>query len=185
MRGPSVETRRSGDLAKAGARIEGYAARFDALSEDLGGFRETIASGAFSRSLNGGKDVLALWDHDSRQPLGRLSAGTLSLREDAQGLWFSIDAPDTTFGRDALVSVGRGDVTGASFGFRTLKDEWSQDENGAPLRRLIDLELLEVTITPFPAYPDTSVARRALPRRELPPRLAAAKRALLIAERWI
>src|SRR5688572_14040416 len=66
--------------------IVGYAAIFDALSYDLGGFRERIAVGAFTRSLRDGADVRALVDHDPVRILGRNKSGTLRLKPNAKGL---------------------------------------------------------------------------------------------------
>ncbi|MCX7161070.1 MAG: HK97 family phage prohead protease [Proteobacteria bacterium] len=147
--------------AAAGNRLEGYAALFNSPSVDLGGFTEVIRPGAFARSLSASPDVLALFDHDARHVLGRTTAGTLRLAEDNRGLRFEIDVPPTQTGRDLLVSVGRGDISGASFAFRAKSDTWIQG-NAGMLRELHDLDLLDVTVTANPAYPATTVARRAL-----------------------
>lgn len=162
--------RRALELRAAGGRIEGYAAVFNSASADLGGFVETIEPGAFSVSLQRGDDVLALYHHDTRAVLGRRSAGTLRLAEDAHGLAFSLDVANTTAGRDALELVTRGDVNGASFGFAVRRDSWAK---GAPRRRtLLEVDLLEITLTATPAYPATHVARRTLEELELAERRA-------------
>ncbi len=170
MTGAEIE-RRSIEVRANGSRLEGYAAVFDSPSRDLGGFIETIAPGAFAASLRRGDDVLALFHHDTRAVLGRSKAGTLQLREDAQGLSFSLDVANTTSGRDVLESVGRGDITGASFGFRARRDEWSKGKIPAE-RRLLEVELLDVTITPSPAYPATVVSRRSLDAAQIAGRRA-------------
>jgi hypothetical protein len=141
--------------------IEGYAAVFGVLSEDLGGFREMIEPGAFKRTLEEGADVLALWDHESPYVLGRRSNDTLLLKEDEKGLRVRILPPDTQWARDALVSIRRGDVKQMSFGFRTVRDEWHQDDAGAVSRTLLDVDLFEVSPVAFPAYRDTVVEARA------------------------
>jgi HK97 family phage prohead protease len=147
--------------AAAGNRLEGYAALYNSPSVDLGGFVEVIRPGAFARSLASNPDVLALFNHDARHVLGRTTAGTLRLAEDSKGLRFEIDVPSTQTGRDLLVSVGRGDISGASFAFRAAADNWIAG-NAGMLRELHDVEPLDVTVTATPAYPDTTVARRAL-----------------------
>ena len=157
-----LERRATIELRATGNRLEGHAAVFDSPSHDLGGFVEIVRPGAFTRSLAEGADVLALFDHDTRAVLGRRSAGTLTLEEDARGLRFAIDVAQTTAGRDVLVSVARRDIAGASFAFIAREDRWTYSDNGPALRELLDVELLDVAVTPMPAYPDTDVARRAL-----------------------
>jgi HK97 family phage prohead protease len=139
--------------------LTGYAAVFDQLSVDLGGFREKIQRGAFLGSLN--DDVRALWSHNSDLVLGRTRAGTLKLEEDAVGLKFRLALPDTSAGRDAFVSVSRGDVSGVSFGFDTVRDLWDKAED-MTIRTLLEVRLWEISPTPFPAYPQTDVAVRSL-----------------------
>lgn len=141
--------------------IMGYAAVFDSLSEDLGGFRERIKVGAFTRTIREGADVRALVDHDPSKILGRNTAGTLRLKPNAKGLLSEIDPPDTTAGRDIVESIKRGDVSGMSFGFMVRSDEWHM-EDGVPIRELLDVDLFDVSVVTFPAYPETDVAVRSL-----------------------
>lgn len=157
-----VETRAAVELRADGSTLAGIAAPYLRPSEDLGGFRETIIPGAFRSALAEGADVLALYDHDRGQVLGRTRSGTLRLEDTSEGLAFAIDAPGTTTGRDVLALVQRGDLAGASFGFRVRRQRWRTDERGRPLRELVDVELLEVSIVSSPAYADTTVARRSL-----------------------
>lgn len=145
-------------------RLEGLAIVFDALSQDLGGFREVIDPAAVDRSLETGADIRALVDHDAAKILGRTRAGTLTLRKEARGLRALI-APDAeiSYVRDVMRSVRRGDVSGMSFGFRVPAggDRWDV-RDGVPLRTITDLDLHEVSIVTFPAYPQTDVAQRSL-----------------------
>jgi uncharacterized protein len=163
--------------AAAGNRLEGYAAVFNSPSQDLGGFIEVIRPGAFARALKSNPDVLALLDHDTRHILGRTKAGTLRVSEDTKGLRFAIDVPQTTIGNDLLVSVGRGDISGASFAFTAKEDRWTQG-NAGMIRELLDVDLLDVTVTANPAYPETTVARRALERAGKPSRASLVQRYL-------
>ena len=141
--------------------IAGYAARFNALSEDLGGFREQIAPGAFANSIKD-RDILALWSHDSSAPLGRTSNGTLRLAENNRGLRFELDLPDTQAGRDCYALVKRGDIKGMSFGFGVKKDNWQQTGDLVQ-RTLEEVDLREVSPVAWPAYPQTACAARSLP----------------------
>lgn len=141
-------------------RIEGYAAVFNSLSEDLGGFREIIRPGAFAQSL--GADVRALWNHDANHVLGRTRANTLTLSEDAKGLRVEIHPPESAAGM--LESMTRGDVDQMSFGFVTRKDDWAVADDGTVVRTLIEVDLFDVSVVTFPAYPETEAALRGLER---------------------
>ena len=141
--------------------IRGYAAVFNQLSENLGGFREQIRHGAFRSSLSQGRDVRALIDHDSSKIIGRSKSGTLTMREDPHGLYVEIDPPDTTVGRDVVESLRRGDLDQMSFAFRCLTDDWSK-RDGENIREVRDLELHDVSVVTFPAYPQTSVSVRSV-----------------------
>lgn len=145
----------------AGARkLIGHAAVFNALSEDLGGFREKIAPGAFAASI-AADDIRALFNHDPNFVLGRNVAGTLKLAEDETGLAMSCDLPDTQAARDLVVSIERGDITGQSFSFNTISDEWNMVE-GDTVRTLLAVRLWDVSPVTFPAYPQTDAAMRGL-----------------------
>ncbi len=141
--------------------LVGYAAVFDSRT-DLGWFEEEVVAGAFAKSLSDGDDVRALYNHDSAQVIGRRDAKTLRLEEDATGLRIEIDLPDTTAARDLVSNINAGNIDGMSFGFRAREQEWIEREGEQELRRLIDVELIEVSAVTFPAYPDTSIAKRSL-----------------------
>ena len=145
------------------SKFVGHAIVFNALSEPLMFFRELIAPEAVDRTFEEKIDVRALIDHDPAKLMGRLGARTLILRKDAKGLQVEIDPPDTTYSRDALESIRRGDLTGMSFAFRTLKDSWD-DSTDPPTRTVHDMRISEVSLVTFPAYPatDVDVAQRSL-----------------------
>lgn len=107
--------------------------------------------------------MCAHFEHDYTKLLGRTSAGTLKLEEDSIGLRFELTPPDTTIGKDLLVSVSRGDITGMSFGFRAIEEEWKFDVEPYQ-RNVIKADLFEVTVTSVPAYPESSVeiAKRSM-----------------------
>lgn len=143
------------------SKIAGHAAKFDVLSEDLGGFRERIAPGAFAKTI-GSADIRALWNHDANIVLGRNKSGTLRLSEDAAGLAFEVDMPDTQYVRDLVMSpIARGDVNQCSFGFYTVSDKWAKVD-GEWLRTLLEVELFDVSPVTYPAYQQTDVAVRSL-----------------------
>ena len=140
------------------AVLTGHAAVFNTPA-DLGAFREQIAPGAFTDAIQT-DDVRALIDHDSRLVLGRNRAGTLRLAEDQTGLAVEIDVPDTSYARDLVTSMKRGDITQMSFGFLALKESWD-DTQDPPLRTLEKVQLFDVSPVTFPAYEETQVSVRA------------------------
>lgn len=144
--------------------IRGYAARFNSvsfpISSAFGSFRERIRPGAFRNAIRG--DVRALVNHDASKILGRTKSGTLTLREDNSGLYCEISPPDTSVGRDAVESVKRGDLDGMSFGFGVIDEDWSKTEDGQQVRELREVQLYDVSVVTYPAYPSTSVALRDL-----------------------
>jgi HK97 family phage prohead protease len=154
-------------------KLVGYGSVFNSLSEDLGGFREQIARGAFDAALAKPPDCRCLFNHDPSAILGRTVAGTLRITQDNIGLRYECDVPDTTVGRDLLVSAARGDVTQSSFGFRVADDddaeEWFDREgrsvpkwsiNG--VKRVIRKvsELFDVSPVTYPAYSASTVEAR-------------------------
>lgn len=153
----TVELRAEGEKRTA----VGHAAVFGRLSQNLGGFVERVAPGAFTKTLEE-QDVRALFNHHEDHVLGRLGAGTLRMVEDDDGLAYEIDLPDTTIGRDVAELLRRGDVSGSSFGFRVIEDEWGETEQGFPLRTLKQVSLRDVGPVTFPAYTDSKAALRSL-----------------------
>lgn len=142
--------------------LEGIAAPFGKLSEDLGGFRERIKPGSFRASIKGERrDVAAMREHNPELLLGRQSAGTLVMREKKEGLSVIITPPDTELGRSTVEAVRRGDLRSMSFGFVALDSKWER-VGGEDVRVLGDVDLFDVSVVTFPAYPDTRVAQRSL-----------------------
>jgi uncharacterized protein len=156
---PATEIRAMTD-DKGLRHIIGYAAVFNSLSEDLGGFREKIMPGCFARACKEG-DVRALKNHNSDYVIARTKSGTLMLSEDAHGLKMDAMPPDAQWVKDMMASIDRGDIDQMSFGFRTLTDEWNIVD-GENIRTLLDVELFDVSPVAFPAYPDTEVGLRSL-----------------------
>ena len=165
-----VQYRESG----AGANyrtITGYASVFNRMSEDLGGFREMIAPGAFRDVIARGANVKLLYDHDSASVLASTGNGSLELREDDTGLhvWARVDMTDPDVQRVAA-KLRSGIVDQMSFAFTVKDDEWDYT-GGMPVRtvRAID-DLFEVSVVAFPAYNDTKVMmlERALTAGRLP-----------------
>jgi HK97 family phage prohead protease len=141
-------------------RLRGYAAVFNDASVPLP-FKETIAPGAFRKTLSETPDVRLLINHEGL-PLARTKNGTLTLSEDERGLFMDAEIADTTEGRDLYKLVERGDVDQMSFAFRVIRQKWNEDRS---VRTLTEVSLADgdVSVVTYPAYPTTTVeAREAL-----------------------
>jgi HK97 family phage prohead protease len=140
--------------------LRGYAAVFNDASVPLP-FIETIAPGAFRKTLSETPDVRLLINHEGL-PLARTKNGTLTLTEDDRGLYMDAQIADTNEGRDLYKLVERGDVDQMSFAFRVIRQKWSEDRT---TRTLTEVSLADgdVSVVTYPAYPTTTVeAREAL-----------------------
>lgn len=144
---------------------------FNSRSAPLPGFTEVIAPGAFAKSIGDkrsakeGRDVVALWNHDPSQVLGRQANGTLTLTESERGLEGEVVLdPNNPMTAVYAAQIERGDVRGASFGFETIRDSWDYAEDGTATRTLQEVRLFDVSPVTFPAYPASEADKRALER---------------------
>ncbi len=162
-----VEVRSDEDGNKKG--LSGYAAKFNEESQPLrdwwgDSFVEVISPGAFKNSLET-NTIKALYNHNPDHVLGSTKPGTLKIEEDNVGLRFDLDLPDTNMANDLYEGVKRGDIDGVSFGFRVKEDKWTEvklDDGYKTIRTLREIELIEISPTPFPAYEQTEVDCRSL-----------------------
>ena len=156
-----IETRASGQTA-----IVGYAAVYNRLSLDLGGFREMILPGAFDKVLarqRGKQDVIAVFNHDPNILLGRTSSGTLELSSDDKGLKYSVTPPAER--ADIISLILRKDLRGSSFAFTVSKDSesFSSDANGAvrSIREVSGLYDVGPVVNPAYSSSTTGVSMRS------------------------
>jgi HK97 family phage prohead protease len=138
-------------------RLAGYAAVFNESSVPLP-FKESIAPGAFRKTLSEVPDVRLLINHEGL-PLARSKNGTLTLTEDDRGLYFEAELADTTEARDIYKLVERGDVDQMSFAFRVIRQKWSEDRSRRVLTE-VSLADGDVSVVTYPAYPTTTVEAR-------------------------
>lgn len=139
--------------------VEGYALRFNTLSNDLGGFVETISPEALKDADL--SDVRCLIDHDSSKVLGRTTSETLSLNIDDEGLYFRCKLPDTSYSRDLYENIRLGNINQCSFGFVLDEDgdTFEKRDDGLFKRTLNRIRsLFDVSIVTYPAYNDTDVS---------------------------
>ena len=162
-------TRQDGDTP----HITGYFAVFNSNYEIAPGMSESIAPGAFSRTL--ANDVRALINHNTTLVLGRTKAHTLELREDERGLWGDISInPNDVDAMNLYERVKRGDVDQCSFGFEILSEETDFRDDGSVHWTITDLNLFEVSACTFPAYEATNISAREAQRDAMEARKLAA-----------
>lgn len=147
-----------GDDSRVGT-FSGYAARYNSPSLPLP-FTERIAPGAFTRTLKSRNDIRMYVNHDDRMVLASTRSKTLRLEDRPDGLWVEADLPDVSYAHDLRELITAGIVTTMSFGFSTVKDQWSADMSE---RTLHEVRLHEVSVVcGVAAYPSTSAAVRNL-----------------------
>lgn len=147
-----LTTRSSDD---EGMTVEGYAMLYDQPSVPMP-FVEYIDRGALD-NVDLSK-VLLLYGHDLNSVLARSDAENLQMRADDKGLWFRATLPDTTLGRDTYTNVANGNLKGCSVGFKIGDDKWLQGNDGNVIHHIRSFDqLIEISITPIPAYTETSV----------------------------
>lgn len=156
------------DGGDTGFTFEGVASVVDkpyTVRDQFGEFTETIAAGAFNKTLRDSKaDVLLFVNHrHSDVPMASRRAGTLKLTADPNlRAVAELDPvrPDVIIARSAVM---RGEMRQMSIGFSVPKDKnkdmWSPDYTE---RTIKELNLVEVSIVPQGANPHTEAAMRSL-----------------------
>ena len=139
--------------------IEGYFAVFDSSYEIAPGLSESIAPGAFDKTISG--DIRALVNHDTTLVLGRTKVKTLELRVDAHGLWGKIIInPNDVDAMNLYERVKRGDVDQCSFGFDIVSEDTDFRDDGSIHWTIREVVLYEVSCCTFPAYEQTNISAR-------------------------
>ena len=140
-------------------KIAGYAATFNQEAENLS-FREQIAPGAFTRSLESADPIFLLVNHQSDQlPLASTQSGTLKLTQDKVGLRMEANLdPANPRAAELASALTRGDVNKMSFAFSINPGGESRDGG---VRTITDCTLYEVSVVNMPAYDSTQVGMRS------------------------
>ena len=151
-----IETREDGTIGS----IHGYAIVYNKDSEDMG-FIERVAPGASKKAL-GRSDIRGLKNHDPSLIFARQGVN-LKLTEDKKGLRYDATPIDTRNFKEIAEEVRTGLLTGQSFGFTILADEWKDLDTDHPKRTITEIgEIFDVGPVTFPAYQDTDVGLRSL-----------------------
>ena len=146
------------DVESGTRQLSGYAVAFNQPSQPLP-FTEYISPHAFDNVDF--SQVRLLYAHDFNNILARVDSGTLSLKTDDKGLFFIADIPDTTLGNDVYTNVENGNIKGLSFNAQidpNNGDTWEQGADGKVIHTINHFaSLAEISLTPIPAYTETSV----------------------------
>jgi hypothetical protein len=162
FRGIALRASQSGDMS-----IAGRALSYNTPSGNLGGFKEILAPGCFSRSIASGRVVKCLREHQDGFLLGSTRDGSLTLQGSPAGLDFSckID-PNDPIAVSTRAAIQAGKIDSMSFAFAVDGDDGQDfsgpDSTGLLTRTVKRAFLLDVSPVFAPAYPvGTSVAARA------------------------
>jgi len=143
---PFSEAPKTKAVTEAGA-FTGYGSVFGVV--DLG--RDVVMAGAFADSLEKRAPKL-LWHHSTSDPIGSIEA-----KEDTHGLFIAAQLVLGVQRAAEALELMRADVvTGLSIGYTVKREEWDREEN---IYRLMELDLFEVSLVPFPMLPEAQVSR--------------------------
>lgn len=154
----TVEVRASDDGT---VEFDGIASSVDAaytVRDSFGEFSETIAKGAFNRTIKQKDDVRLLVNHLG-VPLARTKSRTLTLTADPHLRAQAMLDPANPTVQELRSALGRKDIDQMSIGMRVKDQEWSDDYSERMIR---EVELLDVSVVTYPANLATSAQVRAL-----------------------
>jgi HK97 family phage prohead protease len=120
-------------------RFEGYASVFGVVDRGM----DIVERGAFAKSLAMRKPKM-LWQHDTEKVIGVWD----EVAEDERGLFVKGRLlKDVSLGREAMALLRAGAIDSMSIGYMTK--EAVAEANGR-VRRLMDVELYEISLVTFP-----------------------------------
>lgn len=135
-----------------------------------GTFRERVAPGAFSKTIQENRNnIKVLFQHGKDPQIGDKPLGAISdLREDETGAYYEVPLLDTSYNRDLLPGLEAG-LYGASFRFKVLREDFNRDPersednpDGLPERTIKEAALYEFGPVTFGAYPTATAGVRSL-----------------------
>jgi HK97 family phage prohead protease len=164
-------------LADGSSQFEGYAAVFDQPSKPIVDelargrpYTETIAPGAFRRSLGSSDRKSFVVDHNERQMISSTPSGSLKLSEDSRGLHVESPWPSTDYANNVRALYEAGERPGMSILFGTprtkassgaLAEQWNERHDQRRVNEAV-LRHVSVLATMEPAYAGTVASFRAL-----------------------
>tara|TARA_R110000868_G_scaffold223318_2_gene475211 strand:- start:15417 stop:16091 length:675 start_codon:yes stop_codon:yes gene_type:complete len=126
--------------------FEGYASVFGIVDQGM----DVVERGAFAKSL-GKRKVKMLWQHDTAQIIGVWD----EIKEDERGLYVKGRVlKDVQKGAEAIALMKADAIDSMSIGYRTIA---ATDEGGGTIRKLLEVDLFEISLVTFPMLPDAKI----------------------------
>jgi hypothetical protein len=121
--------------------------------KDAGGWSETMAKGAFRRSIGITSNKALLYAHDNAKVVATTRSGTLTFAEDSVGLLTEAKLDKrVSWIADLAQQVESGVIDEMSVGFYARDQKWNRDYTE---RTITEVELVEATIVWAGANPAT------------------------------
>jgi len=148
------------DVSLSSRKVSGYFASFgnedsDGDIFDHGAFKKTIKENGPGSAL---ERIAYLYQHNSWEPVGYLT----TLKENAHGLYFESDIPDTTKGTDVLKMYEAKVLKEHSVGFRTINESIIDSVNHIKEVRLWEGSVVTWganSLTPFAGFKSMTKAQ--------------------------
>lgn len=148
----TVETERKGRVT----RISGLAVPYDTPTP-IGWFVETIRPGCFARSIAAAVNGIPLLAFHNAQSLDALVGRSHAFTERADGLHGEWEVNDTPSAQQAARAASDGGLGYLSIGFQPIRSTETYDRSDVLHVERLEARLLEVSLTPTPAYPTAAV----------------------------
>jgi HK97 family phage prohead protease len=148
------------DTAGGGFTFDGIASVTNTayqVRDQWGDYAETIAPGAFNRTLKQRDDVRLLINHEG-VPLARTKSGTLKLSAAPDLRAVAELDPANPKVQEIRSAMSRGDLDQMSIGFRVKDQEWNADYTERNIKELV---LFDVSVVTYPASPTTTASLRS------------------------
>ncbi|WP_342594532.1 HK97 family phage prohead protease [Salinicola lusitanus] len=135
---------------------DGLFSGYGSVFGNVDSYGEVVERGAFGKSLraiaDSGRKVPVLWQHRQGEPIGIYT----KLEEDDRGLYVEgrLLKDSVRQAAEAHALMVAGAVSGLSIGYYVIDDSFDESER---VRRLKELELMEISLVTFPANDEARV----------------------------
>jgi uncharacterized protein len=145
--------------AGASGRVLSGTIPFNSQIGKVDGYVEMFRPGAFAASIEA-DDPRVLGFLNIDKVLGRKSAGTARFWEDRDAFHFEVDMPETSYGNDLLISIGRGDVDEVDVIFRVMECDLRKADDGSTCRVITRAQLICTSVTSWGAFQTAQVTAK-------------------------